>query len=935
MPLTPSPYEPGYTLGTEEECAPLRAALLENTATILASAETATVNDPRLPLEKALTERAFPFLERQCYKLPGWKGEDGVHLTGTPKEGDTHGWVRVWYSPEVVAWLEQGRPEGQVPADAIIVKERYKPLGEAIDVGGVFKFVAWQPMIRRPADSRDGWFWGEVAQEEARHGEIQCSQPTLLWSTTSTLRMDDCRPTSGFGQPCIRCHASQADHTYSQLNHLPEYTGGEHIKSQTIYDYRRVWRDVDAENSAYEYDDYKNKPASTYIESHPDRNAMVYGLESANPEFVAQFGLPADEASPAVDIPRFFDHVVPKADDGAPDTFISSNQCWGCHSGVAHIGAHPKDHGSLGSMLTKAETPVDKDGMPVNTETWYADVSPWGEWSSSMMGLAGRDPVFRAQREWETDHRSGCADEITDLCYKCHGAAGQHQLHLDSANSLFKHEMVYALPGTPDGKYGALARDGITCTICHQMSDKDLGTPASYTGSFTPTAPDDLIGPFANDVRPEPMKRALGKKPSGEMGRDRVVKSSAMCGSCHAVKLPKRAVGSCQDDGEVYEQATFLEWRNSDYRKNDDFITDEGHDGATPQRCQDCHMPQQFAGDPLKKKIASIEDAQFPTANLEGVPNVHQDVDIIERTPFSRHQLNGINLFTLSMFAQVPRVFGVADFDYMSNQYGEPTRLQMANALAQGRALANETAAVEIGAPVINGTDLEFTVKVTNKAGHKLPSGVAFRRAFLEVSVEDASGALLWASGRTNDAGAIVDGNGSVLSTEFDKVTPESHHEVITTQDQVQIYEERVADSTGELTTSFLGIYASKKDNRLLPKGWKADFAPIKENGVMPEGIESHGVGADPEYPTDGSAACGCDIVTYRVPLAAIGGYKQVRARLHYQAIPPYYLRDRFTNAKRPDAQRLYQVTSHLNTDKDSIISGWKLQLTETTRATQ
>jgi hypothetical protein len=42
---------------------------------------------------------------------------------------------------------------------------------------------------------------------------------------------------------------------------------------------------------------------------------------------------------------------------------------------------------------------------------------------------------------------------------------------------------------------------------------------------------------------------------------------------------------------------------------------------------------------------------------------------------------------------------------------------------------------------------------VTNRAGHKLPSGVGFRRAFLEFAVLDAGGQVLWASGRTDGAG--------------------------------------------------------------------------------------------------------------------------------------------------------------------------------------
>ena len=93
-----------------------------------------------------------------------------------------------------------------------------------------------------------------------------------------------------------------------------------------------------------------------------------------------------------------------------------------------------------------------------------------------------------------------------------------------------------------------------------------------------------------------------------------------------------------------------------------------------------------------------------------------------------------------------------------------------------------------------------------NLAGHSLPSGVAFRRAFLAVEVVDANGKVLWASGRTNSSGAIVKGlSDEVLATEFfhDPVTRKQvfqpHHSVITNETQVQIYEELIVNTEGRI----------------------------------------------------------------------------------------------------------------------------------------
>ena len=86
------------------------------------------------------------------------------------------------------------------------------------------------------------------------------------------------------------------------------------------------------------------------------------------------------------------------------------------------------------------------------------------------------------------------------------------------------------------------------------------------------------------------------------------VQSSLLCSSCHTIFLPVYDKNGNQPTDEhgapkvSHEQTTFMEWVNSSFADN----------GPTPQSCQDCHMPQQYKGQPLAFNIANIEDNTFP-----------------------------------------------------------------------------------------------------------------------------------------------------------------------------------------------------------------------------------------------------------------------------------------------------------------------------------
>ncbi len=230
------------------------------------------------------------------------------------------------------------------------------------------------------------------------------------------------------------------------------------------------------------------------------------------------------------------------------------------------------------------------------------------------------------------------------------------------------------------------------------------------------------------------------------------------------------------------------------------------------------------------------------------------------------------------------------------------------------------TANVMILSATKMGGMLQADVEVDNLVGHNFPSGVSFRRAFVNFQVLDAGGTVLWASGNTNSDGVIVDNSGNPLTTEFfspRQQTFQPHFwddNPITSDNQVEIYEELATDPEGLLTTSFLSLDHKVKGNRIQPQG--RSF-----NGPNAGITTPIGTGADPSYKN----GCGCSMIRYEIPLPVNAA--AVNATLYYQSIPPYYLRQRSDDAHGPDTARLITFTNQLNTSQYPEIANWKLKI--------
>jgi hypothetical protein len=639
-----------------------------------------------------------------------------------------------------------------------------------------------------------------------------------------------------------------------------------------------------------------------------------------------------------------FDHNLSALDD--LDQFLTSDQCINCHDATY-------------ANSTEANMLIDK----ANTDGQVKiNVSPYGEWRVSPMGLAGRDPIFFSQLQSETNNLPASAKAcIENTCLHCHGVMGQRQQAIDTeptdeckdifavtppegvpfGKPLAKSTVTQwqdTLPNNHDAKYGALARDGISCMVCHQINQDGLGTEAGYTGNFVTNSPGTVVGPYQTDtIIQKPMQNALGISP--EFGEQ--IQNSDICGSCHNILLPtfnndgSKHYHTAPDGQKVdatYEQTTHLEWVNSDFSKQGSF-----------KSCQNCHMPTDFkVGDTHNKledmKIANIESSDFaPTTHR--LPNA--DITLTPRESFARHSLHGLNVFINEMFQQFPMILGLRQMDYMVNKNVQPALITGRDSMLE--MAKNQTADVSINSIQADGNNkLTVAVEVENLTGHFLPSGVGFRRVFVETVVYDKDHNALWASGRTNELGVILDGRSSrPLKTEqggYGQSEYQPHYQVITAEDQVQIYQEIIQDSAGHNTTSFMRRATEKKDNRIRGKGFDpAFYLQNKSPYIQMLGVLVGQAANDSDYYD--KTKTGSDRLSYEITLSEqdLKNVAYVKVNLFNQSIPPVYLQDRFSDAtigpaEKEDIQRLYYLTSHLNTQTKTAagvqpIKDWKLHI--------
>lgn len=209
--------------------------------------------------------------------------------------------------------------------------------------------------------------------------------------------------------------------------------------------------------------------------------------------------------------------------------------------------------------------------------------------------------------------------------------------------------------------------------------------------------------------------------------------------------------------------------------------------------------------------------------------------------------------------------------------------------------LADQTADVSFDPVMRNGNELQIPVRITNKTGHKLPTGYPSRRVWVHLRVTDAAGNTVFESGQPDANGRLsVDAThlqSDCLSTHKDTSGTdyshcfEPHRSTIDTEDQVAVYESVLGDVYGNITYVLLYADHYLKDNRIPPRGFVRSAVV---NGVT--GIAGAAAN-DPDFNAeDANGGSGQDIVHYNVNVDGYSGPFRAEARLLYQAVRPGFV---------------------------------------------
>ena len=467
------------------------------------------------------------------------------------------------------------------------------------------------------------------------------------------------------------------------------------------------------------------------------------------------------------------------------ELFQTSDRCFACHNGLSTSGGE--------------------------------DISIGFSWRPTMMANSARDPYWQAGVRRESIDHAESKSAIEDECSKCHMPMARYQSKAEGKEG----EVFSRLSFGSENRIDQMAQDGVSCSLCHQITKEKLGTPESLVGGFVidttrSRGEREEYGPFKIDDGENRIMRTSsgGYRPTeGEQ-----IRQSELCATCHTLITTALGPGG-QKIGELPEQMPYQEWLNSDFKDK--------------QTCQNCHMP--------------VVDEMVRVTNTLGK----------FREGMSRHVFVGGNFFIQRVLNKYRADLGVIAL---------PEEFEAAASRTIDH-LKSKTAQVAIDRLEVTAGRVRAEISVQNLSGHKFPTAYPSRRAWLHVTVKDRDGRMVFESGALNANGSIQ-GN----DNDADPLRFEPHYTEINNPEQVQIYEDIMVGANNMPTIGLLTAVRFIKDNRLLPKGFNKNPADAR---IAPQG----GAATDVDFVGGG------DKIVYSVPVGNAQGPFQVEAEFWFQPI--------------------------------------------------
>ena len=466
-----------------------------------------------------------------------------------------------------------------------------------------------------------------------------------------------------------------------------------------------------------------------------------------------------------------------------------------------------------------------------------ASVDPFGndinlvdDWRATMMANSAKDPFWRAKVSHEVLLHPQFQGLIETKCTSCHAPLGHFAAFHQGADSYSIAEMAA----------DSIALDGVSCLACHQQSELNLGD--THSGELHFDTNKVAFGPFTSPLS-SPMLNASQYEPVYSPH----IQDAGICAGCHTLITETVDLDGNLTGGTFVEQATYHEWLNSDYERDE-------------ISCQSCHMPT------LSKGLFYI------AAGFETPP----------RNRFALHELAGANVNMLKLMKDHRSELGISateqDFDNV---------IEATENMLRFRTLEAELTDLE------RTTDTAFlALELTNLAGHKFPSGYPARRAYIHFVATTVEGDTLFESGALNQNYELVGHN----------ATYEPHYTTIRSEDQVQIYEQVLGDVNNQKTTVLVRAASALKDNRIPPKGFSQTHEVYDTTRIS--GLALQDTDFNQGLQGEGS---GSDVVYFHIPTQGYFDALSITATVYYQSMPPEWMGEMFSEST-PEIDRFVEM---------------------------